>query len=445
MDKAQREDLARRVLAFSNSAQTEVLVQDARFDLTRFTHNAIHQNVSSDDVSVSVRAILPGGRIGVARTNVHDQESLRDVVRRAADLAAFAPEDPLVPRLPGGSAIDAAPEDAFVKATAQTGPEDRARMCASIFQSAEPDDLWAAGYVTTSHAGVAIANTSGTFLSFEGTDAGVNVKMNAANSTGFGEAYDTDVRRIDAGKVGSVSAAKARNSAQPAVVDPGAWTVILEPAAFGELFSYVADHFSAQAFDEGSSFLTGAMGATVLGENVTISDDYAHKLNPGMPFDWEGQPTQRIPLVEHGIAKNIVTDSYWANKLKRENTGHALPAPNADGPQASHLVVSPGTKTTSELIAETKRGLLISRFWYIRTVDQKHAIVTGMTRDGTFLIEDGHITRGVRNMRFNQSIIESLKQCVFSNELRRTGGYSYSLVVPTAKIENFTFSSGTDF
>lgn len=445
MDKAQREDLAQRVLRFSDAAQAEVLVHDARFDLTRFTHNAIHQNVSSDDVSVSVRAILAGGRVGVARTNLSDEDSLRAVAHRAAELAALAPEDPLVPKLPGGPKPSATPAEAFVAATATTGPEDRARMCAAIFRSAEPDGLWAAGYATTSHAGVAIANTSGTLVSFEGTDAGVNVKMNATDSTGFGEGYDTDVRRIDAGKIGSVSAAKARDSAKPTGVDAGAWTVILEPAAFGEIFSYLADHFSAQSFDEGSSFLTNALDTGVLGENVTVSDDYGHVLNPGMPFDWEGQPTRRISLIEHGVAKNIVTDSYWANKLKRENTGHALPAPNAFGPQATHLVISPGTKSTAELISETKRGLLVSRFWYIRTVDQKRAIVTGMTRDGTFLIEDGKVGGGVRNMRFNQSIIEALKQCVFSSELRRTGGYSYSLVVPAAKIENFIFSSGTNF
>ncbi|MDQ2873054.1 MAG: metallopeptidase TldD-related protein, partial [Candidatus Eremiobacteraeota bacterium] len=182
-----------------------------------------------------------------------------------------------------------------------------------------------------------------------------------------------------------------------------------------------------------------------LGHNVTIRDDWQHPLSPSMPFDYEAAPTQRLALVENGVARAIVTDSYWAGKLHRANTGHALPAPNASGPQARNLVVEPGTKTVEQLIAETKRGLLISRFWYIRTVDQRQAIVTGMTRDGTFLIQNGKIAGGVRNMRFNQSIIESLRRCEFSNELRRTGGFDYSLIVPSAKIEGFSFSSGTDF
>ncbi|MBV9271423.1 MAG: TldD/PmbA family protein, partial [Candidatus Eremiobacteraeota bacterium] len=257
--------------------------------------------------------------------------------------------------------------------------------------------------------------------------------------------YDSNVSAIDAYKAAEISGSKASTSAKPKNVDPGHWTVILEPAAFGELFMYLADHFSARAFDEGSSFLSGALGSTVLGENVTIRDDYAHPLDPSMPFDYEGQPTQRLALIENGVARNIVTDSYYAKKLNRENTGHALPAPNAYGPQALSLVVDPGTKSVDELIAQTQRGLLISRFWYIRTVDQKQAIVTGMTRDGTFMIENGKITGGVRNMRFNQSIIEALKNCELSNEQRRTGSYSYSCVVPTAKIEGFAFSSGTAF
>ena len=164
-----------------------------------------------------------------------------------------------------------------------------------------------------------------------------------------------------------------------------------------------------------------------------------------MPFDYEGVAKQRVALFEHGVAKNVVTDSYWAAKLGRPNTGHALPAPNAEGPLPTNVVVAPGTKTTAQLIAETKRGVLVSRFWYIRPVDLRQTIVTGMTRDGTFLIENGQIVRGVRNMRFNQSILTALGTVEFSSELARSATYSYSSVVPAAKIEGFRFTSSTDF
>jgi predicted Zn-dependent protease len=443
MNSAAREALAARVLNFSNAGQTEVMVWNANDELTRFTHNMVHQNVAVADVSVRVRAIV-GKRTGVATTNVLDDAALRETVSRAIGMAKLAPEDAELPHLPSGAPAKP-PEGAYVEQTAQASPQTRAEMCDAIFKTAEERGYWCAGFVTTSSSGVTIANSSGARASFDGTDSGINVKMNASDSTGFAEAYDNDVTRLDAHAVGLASAQKAHESAEPRAVEPGPWTVILEPAAFGELFQYLVAHFSAQSFDEGSSFLSDGLDETYLGENVTISDDYAHPLNPGMPFDYEGHPTQRLALIENGVAKNIVTDSYWANKLQRANTGHALPAPNAYGPQASHIVVSPGSKPTAELIAETKRGLLITRFWYIRTVDQKKAIVTGMTRDGTFLIENGKITGGVRNMRFNQSIIEALRRCEFGNALHRTGGYSYSLVVPAAKIDGFTFSSGTEF
>src|SRR5579884_63800 len=443
MDSAAREALARRVLERSGADQTEVLVWSGNDELTRFTHNLVHQNVAASDVSVRVRAVV-GKRSGVAATNVLDDADLDDAVQRALRIAQLAPEDPALSDLPRGGKTEA-PEGAYSAETADATPHLRAQMCDEIFKTAEERGYWCAGFVTTTTGGVTIRNSSGACASFDGTDSGVNVKMNAGDSTGFAEGYDNDVVRLDARAIGITSAEKASASAHPIAVDPGPWTVILEPAAFGELVTYLVEHFSAQAFDEGSSFMSDGLGKLYLGENVTIQDDYAHPLNPSMPFDYEGQPTQRVTLVENGVGKNVVTDSYWAAKLGRENTGHALPAPNAYGPQARHVVVSPGRKPLAELVADTKKGLLVSRFWYIRTVDQKRAIVTGMTRDGTFLIEDGAITSGVRNMRFNQSIIEALRHCEFGNALHRTGGYSYSLVAPAAKIDGFTFSSGTEF
>jgi len=183
----------------------------------------------------------------------------------------------------------------------------------------------------------------------------------------------------------------------------------------------------------------------VLGENVTIRDDYAHPLNPGMPFDFEGVPTQRLALVQNGVAENIVTDSTWAKRLNVANTGHALPAPNGDGPQSNSTVVEAGTKSIDELVSETKRGLLITRLWYVRNVDQRAVILTGMTRDGTFLIENGKVTRGIRNMRFNQSITAALRACEIASLQERTGGYSYSLVTPAVKFEKFRFASTSPY
>lgn len=440
---AQRQELAARVLAFSNADKTEVLVSTADSALTRFTHEVSNQNVAACDVGISVRAVL-GGRTGVAQTNRLDEPSLRDTVERAIAMARLAPADPLQPDLPNGGQTQA-PDGAYDPQTAGADADVRAQMCEAIFREAEDAGYWSAGFAATSSSGFTVANSAGALASFDGTDTGVNVKMNAADSTGFGEAYSSTLAAVDAGAVGKLAVEKARASAAPQTVEPGPWTVILDPSAFGELLVYLADHFSAQSFDEGSSFCSDGLDRTYFSENFTLHDDYAHSLAPGMPFDYEGQPTQRLALVENGVVRNVVTDSYYAKKLARPNTGHALPAPNAFGPQPRSLVVAAGGKPLDQLIAETKRGLLVTRFWYIRTVDRKRAIVTGMTRDGTFLIENGTIAHGVRNLRFNDSIVDLLGRCEFSREQVRTGGYHYSLVSPSAKITNFNFTSTTEF
>jgi predicted Zn-dependent protease len=440
---SERERVATHVLNLSNADQTEVLVTSGDSALMRFTHEMSNQNVAAADVGVSVRAILHG-RTGVAQTNALDERSLRDVVERAAAMARLAPEDPLQPELPRGGPARA-PDGSYDSETAGADAAARARLCDAIFREAESAGYWSAGFAATSASGLTVANTSGALASFDGSDASVNVKMNAADSTGFGEAYSTSLRAIDAVAVGKTAVEKARASAAPRAVEPGSWTVILDPAAFGELFTYLADHFSAQAFDEGSSFCSGGLGRSYFAQTVTVRDDYAHPLAPGLPFDFEGQPTQRLALVENGVVRDVVTDSYYAKKLDRANTGHALPAPNAYGPQARNLVVAGGSKSVEQLIEETPRGLLVTRFWYIRPVDRKRAIVTGMTRDGTFLIENGKLAGGVRNLRFNDSIVDLLGRCEFSREQVRTGSYNYSLVVPTAKFAEFNFTSVTDF
>jgi len=443
VDSARREEIARRVLEHSGADQTETLISSTDAALTRFTHEASNQSVALSDVAISVRAIV-GGRTGVARTNCLDDASLRDVAARAIALAKLAPADPLQVELPAGAAT-AAPVGAYDRATAGAPAGVRAAMCDAIFRAAEADGFWCAGYASTDASGITIANSSGALASFDGTAAAVNVKMNAASSTGFGEAYAPAVGSIDAAAAASRAAAKAREGASPRAVDPGGWTVVFEPAAFGELVAYLAEHFSAQSYEEGSSFFSDGLNRRYFADNVTLYDDYAHPLKPGMPFDYEGQPKSRLALIDRGVVRQIVTDSYYARKLGRINTGHALPAPNSWGPQAHDLVVGAGEKTVEQLVAETKRGLLVTRTWYIRTVDRKRAIVTGMTRDGTFAIEDGRVTGGVRNLRFNQSLLEMLQRCEFARDQVRTESYHYALVTPAVKVENFTFTSTTEF
>lgn len=298
MREREREALAETILAMAGDAGCEAIVTSEASGLTRFTQNAVHQNVASEDVAIRVR-IVRDGRTGVAATNARDEASLRALVARATEIAALAPHDPIAPPL-ARAAHAATPAGAYVAATADATPERRAAIAAEIIAASERASLWAAGYVTTSRSGITIANSAGTRASYDGTTCGLNVKANGADATGFAECYGNDVALLDGAAAGTRAAQKALAGAAPVAIEPGAYTVILEPAAIGELLSYLTDHFSAQSFDEGSSFLSGALGDTFAGPNATIGDDYADPRLAGMPFDYEGFPRARLPLLESG-------------------------------------------------------------------------------------------------------------------------------------------------
>lgn len=442
MTPDRRAAIAAAVLAGSSADGTEVTVDFRRQGLTRFTHETVNQSIDHTDTSVHVRAIVDG-RCGIAATNAFDDASLADVVARATAIAQLAPRETIPPQL-AGPADAPAPAGAFVAATAAATPDDRARVAGAIFAGAS-NGMWSSGYTMTATRGLTIATSNGARLSFDGTDAGANVKMNGPDSTGFAEYYSPDATTVDGGVLGREAARIARETRGPLAVDPGDWTVILAPPAAGELLRYLTYHFSAEAVDDGSSFVAGKLGTPVLGANVTISDDFSHPLNPGMPFDFEGFPTSRVSLIDHGVAAGVLTDSTWSKRLDRPNTGHALPAPNSTGPQSSYTVIDAGTKPLDALIAETKRGLLVTRLWYVRVVDVRTGLLTGMTRDGTFLIENGVVRGGVRNMRFNESIVGALNDCELSDTQARTSSHHYSLVTPAIKFNHFRFASTSPY
>jgi predicted Zn-dependent protease len=442
MTAEERLAVAQAVLAHSRADGTEVTVAASRQGLTRFTHETINQNIDAADRSVRVRSIV-AGRVGVAATNAFDDGALAAVAARAHAIALLAPRESTPPILAQADCA-AAPAGAFVPATAAATPDARARIAGEIFAHAG-DGLWSSGYAMTAAHGLTIATSSGAVAAFDGTTAGANVKMNGLDSTGFAERYSPDVADLDGAALGRESARIARQTRAPSAADPGNWTVILAPAAVGELLRYLTPHFSAEAYSEGSSFITGKLGAAVLGANVTIRDDFTHPLNPGMPFDHEGFPTQRVTFVANGVAADIVTDSTWAQRLDRPNTGHASTAAYPGGPQSTHTVLEAGPKSLATLIAETKLGLFITRLWYVRIVDQRAALLTGMTRDGTFLIENGRLTGGVHNLRFNASIVAALNDCEIAATQTRTGGYHDALVTPAIKFNRFHFAGASPY
>ena len=435
-----RDDLARRAVELAGG-ESEAIVRERDLALTRFTHNAIHQNVGERERSVRIRTILDG-RTGVASTTDLSDAGLREVVARAREIASHAPSVPAAALRASAAAEPAAPA-AYDAATAATAPAARAAAARAIFDVCERDGLWAAGYVSTASDGITIANSRGTFASYDGTSCAVNVKANGPDATGYAEFFGTALGACEPTAVAETAARKARLGANPQPVEPGAWTVLLDPAAAGELASYLDGHFSARAYEEGSSFLSGDLDVRI--GTLTLADDHAHPLHAAMPFDFEGEPTRRVALVDAGRTGPVVTDAAYARRLGRPSTGHALPEPSAEGPQVRTIAIDGGSETEAQLLAGIDRGILVSRFWYIRPVDRRKTIVTGMTRDGTFLIERGKIVHGVRNMRFNQSILEALRTARCGDRQVRSGGYSYAIVAPAMRIDGFTFTSTTAF
>lgn len=442
MRDEERLKLAERAIQDGAADALEAVVVDRRVALTRFTKNAIHQNLDESEAVVQFRAVVDG-RAGWASTNARSEDALRQTRDRAIAQARFAPK-PVVPVSLPESAPYAPPQKAFETATASASPAIRAGAAAKIFEVASRDGAWAAGYVSSAETGVSIANSRGLRASFSSTDAEINVKCVAQNASGYAEALDRNIGNLDATSVAERAAGKVRTAGTLGTPDVGDWTVILEPAALGELLVYLLSHFSAERVHEGASFLSDGLDRTYAGPAVTLVDDYAHPLHAECPFDGEGTPTQRVTLLEAGVGKDFVTDTEWAQRLNRRNTGHYTLG-SAEGPQVRAPVLLPGSRSFDELLDSTKFGILITRFWYIRVVDQRKTIVTGMTRDGTFTIENGKVGRGLRNLRFNVNILELLRACELSNALSRTGGYSYSIVVPAAKFEKFHVSSITSY
>jgi len=235
-------------------------------------------------------------------------------------------------------------------------------------------------------------------------------------------------------------------SAEPHEILAGRYTVILEPAAVLDLLGFLVFDFSGLAVAEQRSSLTARLGQKLFGENIELRDDVYHPLHLGSPFDGEGVPRQRVNLVEHGIVKNLVYARQTAQRVHAEPTGHGFPLPNEYGEAPMNIVMEGGHSSLDDMVRSTERGLLVTRLWYIREVDPYQKIVTGMTRDGTFWIEDGQVQYGVKNLRFNQSLIGMLCQVeMMSPPERAAGEESFEMVVPAMKIREFNFSSVTKF
>jgi predicted Zn-dependent protease len=458
----QARELFQRVRKHSHADETEVILAGGAHALTRFANNTIHQNVAEESAALSVRVVL-GGRTARASTNKLDEESIRRTVAAAEALAKVQEPDPdLLPMATAaeaGSASNGTPSRYF-EATAAVTPEERALAVRRMVDIAGKNKLTAAGIYSTSSAAEAILNSRGLEQFHQQTSSEISITMLGGDSSGWQKANSPDVRNLDAAALAETAARKARESAAPGELAPGKYTVILEPAAVLDLVGFMFWDFGGQALLDQRSFLNDRVGKKIFGENITIWDDVAHALQSGAPFDGEGVRRQRVKLVESGVVKRLVYARGTAAKIKQSElaaqlgevvaTGHGFPLPNEMGEAPMNVVFEGGPagsrKTVDEMIASTERGVLVTRLWYIREVEPYEKILTGMTRDGTFYVENGKLQHGIRNFRFNQSLVQMLSNVLEMGEpVRASGEESFDMVVPAMKVKDFNFTAVTKF
>lgn len=440
---AELEKIAERILKFSDAEETEVEISSTTDALTRFANNAIHQNVAEHTLHISVRAVVDG-RTARASTNKTDEESLRRVATAAARLAKHQPEYPdLLPML-GPQKYQRAPR--FFQATAAATPQDRAKAVTRVCRMAEKNKQTAAGIYSTGEVQAILANSKGLFAKNEETDAEFSVTILEPNSSGWAKANSPDIREIAPDALADTASRKSADSRSPKEMPPGHFTAILEPSAVLDLVGFLFYDFAGTAVLDKRSCLNDRMGKKVFGDNITIWDDGYHPLQAGPPYDGEGLPRQKVLLVDRGVPKNLVYSRATAKKMKTKPTGHGFALPNEYGEAPMNLVFSGGDKSVDEMVHSTERGILVTRLWYIREVDPYEKILTGMTRDGTFLIQNGRIAGGIRNFRFNQNILEMLSNVeMLGPAVRAAGEESFEMVVPAMKVRNFHFSEVTKF
>jgi predicted Zn-dependent protease len=466
LTRQQAGDIFDRVKKCSSADEVEVLFSGGRFALTRFANNTIHQNVSEENHVISVRTVFDG-RTARAITNKLDDESLRQVVKASERLARVQHSDPdLLPMAApnegfGNASHDTGPRPAPVRhfeETAAITPELRAEDVRNIVAVANRHSLSTAGICSSGETFEGIFNSRGLSQWHTQTSAEVSITMLAPDSSGWQKSNSPNVANLDPLRLAEIAAKKAVESAHPREIPAGKYTVILEPSAVLDIVGFMFWDYSGMAILDQRSFLTGRIGQKLFGENITICDDVGHPLQSGSPFDGEGIQREKIELVKNGAVKRVVYARATAERMKRsehknsvgpvEPTGHGFPLPNEMGEIPLNIVFAPvdDSQSVDQMIASTERGILVTRLWYIREVEPFEKMLTGMTRDGTFLIENGRVQGGVRNFRFNESLIHMLSSVeAMSQPVRASGEESFDMVVPAMKVREFNFTEVTKF
>jgi predicted Zn-dependent protease len=433
--------LLKRVLSLSAADQTRVTVTSERSGNTRFADGSITTSGSTSDTTVTVTVTF-GRRRASSSTNVLDEASLKRTVDLASRLARLAPEDPeLMPEL-GPQTYSTV--DAFVTATADLDAEARAEAVSRAISAAsgagkEAGAIFAAGFLEVNARSIAVATSNGLFAYHQTTDADLSVTARTPDGTGSGWAHAgaRDWAAVDPSVIGRVAAQKAVASRRPEEIAPGLYTAVLEPQAVTDLIPLLAGALNGRAADEGRSPFSKPGGGTRVGEKVadervTLYSDPADSALRGQPFDAEGLPIRRMVWIEKGILRNLSYSRFWAQKHGKQPTGPPL---------AGGLALVGGSKSTEELIAGCARGVLVTHFFYIRALDPRTVLQTGLTRDGAFLIENGRITKPLKNFRWNESPLLMLNRL---EDIGKPEPTAAGRLMPALRVRDFNFTSLSD-
>ena len=440
-----REVAAEALARLGAGWEGEAAVTERGLALTRFANSRIHQNVAEQDATIRLR-VRRDGRTGVAVTNRLHPSGLDEVVARALEIATHAvPEsDPPPLAEPGSTTVDSAL--GWSEGTATAAPEARAGAAGAVIEAGVTRGLTVSGACSTEAVHLTVVNSAGLAAAHRGTTTRlVTVMIGPGGETGYAQAIGTDLGSIDAEAIGAEASERTVRSAAPRDLEPGEYPVVLGEYAVAEVLEYLAFMaFSGLAIEEGRACLE--LGHRVFGPNVTIWDDGNDPSGVPSVIDFEGAAKRRVELISAGLARETVHDGATAHRAGVTRTGHGLPAPNTFGPLCWNLFMAPGEVPREALLDGIGRGLLVTRFHYVNIVHPKKGILTGMTRDGTFLVENGAVVGPVRNLRFTQSIPDALSRVSAIAADTRVVGADYTGIVsrvPQLRIDGWNFTGAT--
>jgi predicted Zn-dependent protease len=439
LSKEQAQALLKKVLSYSKADECEININGTDGGNVRYARNSVSTSGIISQTQLVVQSAY-GKKLGTATINEFDDASLEKVVRRSEELAQLAPENPEYVSVLGPQTY--AESKTFVQSTASTTPKQRAELVEQSLKVAKEGKAIAAGFLEDNAGFAAMMNSKGLFA--YNTSTATNFSVTVRTEDGKGSGYATrgynDITKLDTKSATQVATDKALKSAAAKAIEPGKYTVILEPAAVAVLLENIFFGLDARQADEGRSFMSKAGGGTRLGEKmvderVNIFSDPSNAELPTSPWNGDGRPQEKTSWIEKGVMKNFTWGRYWAEKKGAK----AIPQPDA-------IIMEGGNKSLDELIKGTKKGVLVTRLWYIRTVDPQTLLLTGLTRDGTFYIENGEIKYPIKNFRFNESPIIMLNNLEELGKQERTVSVesNTNYLLPPIKVRDFTFSSLSD-